>query len=409
MKKGLLVLILVLGLSSYANAQGICVLGVPEVIQIEDNWCWAACCECMLRYYGYNLTQPDLAYWACFVAGYWCVFPKNCDDCLCSPHPCATCCNHANDLYGPIWSSEVVLYHFGDLTSQNMNRKMTQDEIRDDVCYGKPFRIGWVWREGGAHGIVGCGYNGINGRVLYMDPWYGEGYNWIDYNELVTAGTRSWARSLRFTTPPPSPQSVELVSFIAVGHSGYIDVKWTTKTEINNSGFNLYRSLSTDGERAQINKNLIPARGVELRGASYEFTDREVVNEATYYYWLQSLDLHGTGTMEGPILATAISEIGTDQTLTPKLLKLAQNFPNPFNPITIIKYDLPVDCWVSLEVYTALGQKIATLVDEYQRAGKKVSRWDGKAADGLDVSSGVYFCRIQAGRYAETIEMVLLR
>lgn len=88
---------------------------------------------------------------------------------------------------------------------------------------------------------------------------------------------------------------------------------------------------------------------------------------------------------------------------------LDQNKPNPFNPVTEIGYSLPVSCRVRLVVYNILGQKVATLVDEYQSACSKVVRWDGRDDNGLNVVSGVYFYRLQAGRSTDMKKMVLLR
>ncbi len=88
----------------------------------------------------------------------------------------------------------------------------------------------------------------------------------------------------------------------------------------------------------------------------------------------------------------------------PREYALSQNYPNPFNPITQINYALPRDCWVRLEVYNILGQKVATMVDGHQEAGYKIARWDAGS-----FSSGIYFYRLQAGDFVGTRKMVLLR
>ncbi len=88
----------------------------------------------------------------------------------------------------------------------------------------------------------------------------------------------------------------------------------------------------------------------------------------------------------------------------PRAFFLSQNYPNPFNPITEIKYALPKDCWVRLEVYNILGQRVASLVDGEQKAGYKTVRWDAR-----DTASGIYFYRLQASDFVQARKMVLIR
>jgi hypothetical protein len=92
----------------------------------------------------------------------------------------------------------------------------------------------------------------------------------------------------------------------------------------------------------------------------------------------------------------------------PRAFCLAQNRPNPFKPVTEIKYDLPVGCHVKLEIYNILGQRVATLVDGRQSAGYKAVRWDSRNIAGARTSPGIYFCRLQAGSFVATRKMVLL-
>ncbi len=96
------------------------------------------------------------------------------------------------------------------------------------------------------------------------------------------------------------------------------------------------------------------------------------------------------------------SEAGYDP--KPKAFCLSQNYPNPFNPVTQIKYALPRNCWVRLEVYNILGQKVTTLVDGEQKVGYKAVRWDASR-----MASGIYIYRIQAGDFVQTRRMILLK
>ena len=89
----------------------------------------------------------------------------------------------------------------------------------------------------------------------------------------------------------------------------------------------------------------------------------------------------------------------------PVSFKLLQNFPNPFNPVTMINYQLPMIAEVDLSIYNVLGQKIVTLVSEKQEAGYYQVRWKGG-----DFASGVYYYRLttDAG-FVQTKKLVLLK
>ena len=97
------------------------------------------------------------------------------------------------------------------------------------------------------------------------------------------------------------------------------------------------------------------------------------------------------------------------QTL-PAAFSLADNFPNPFNPETTIKYALPQAADVELTVYNVVGQPVRTLVAEHQSAGRYVVEWDATNDSGHSLSSGMYFYRLQAGEeFHEVKKMLLLK
>ncbi|MCX6165638.1 MAG: T9SS type A sorting domain-containing protein [Ignavibacteriae bacterium] len=91
-------------------------------------------------------------------------------------------------------------------------------------------------------------------------------------------------------------------------------------------------------------------------------------------------------------------------TNTPDKFELMQNYPNPFNPTTNIKYQLGNNSFVSLKVYDILGKEVATLINEYKKAGTYEVRFDGK-----NLSSGIYLYKINAGDFSETKMMSLVK
>ena len=94
----------------------------------------------------------------------------------------------------------------------------------------------------------------------------------------------------------------------------------------------------------------------------------------------------------------------------PEVFALANNYPNPFNPATTIKYALPQASDVELTVYNVVGQAVRTLVAEHQSAGRYVVEWDATNDSGHSLSSGMYFYRLQAGgEFREVKKMLLLK
>ena len=97
-------------------------------------------------------------------------------------------------------------------------------------------------------------------------------------------------------------------------------------------------------------------------------------------------------------------EVPIDHEVIPKSFTLHQNSPNPFNPITTLRYDLPQESDVTLTIYDITGRMVQTLVNELQQSGMKKVIWNAS-----DVSSGVYIYQIQAGDFRQTKKMVLLK
>ena len=94
--------------------------------------------------------------------------------------------------------------------------------------------------------------------------------------------------------------------------------------------------------------------------------------------------------------------------MLPQEVGLGPNYPNPFNPSTLIPYQLSAPSPVRLEVFNILGQRVTTLVDGEQGAGAYMARWDGTDATGRASASGVYFYRLTVGAAHWTGKMVLV-
>tara|TARA_Y100000310_G_scaffold15193_1_gene15191 strand:+ start:60 stop:929 length:870 start_codon:yes stop_codon:yes gene_type:complete len=105
------------------------------------------------------------------------------------------------------------------------------------------------------------------------------------------------------------------------------------------------------------------------------------------------------------------NSVGVDNRseIYPQRFALEQNFPNPFNPSTTIRYELPEDGLVNVTIYDMMGRQVSTLVSSQQAAGYKSIQWNATNDFGKPVSAGVYLYKIQAGEFVQTKKMVLLK
>jgi hypothetical protein len=93
----------------------------------------------------------------------------------------------------------------------------------------------------------------------------------------------------------------------------------------------------------------------------------------------------------------------------PLTYTLEQNYPNPFNPTTWIRFSVPKAMQTQLVVYDLLGRQVKTLVNDVRHAGEHTVQWDGTNMAGRSVASGVYFVRMKAGDFRQTMKMMLMR
>jgi hypothetical protein len=157
--------------------------------------------------------------------------------------------------------------------------------------------------------------------------------------------------------------------------------------------------------------------GIVLNEANIALGDGPIVNLTVAGTGKVNFTPTTVGKQEGVTLVTPMAKevpVELEQSLgtTPNLpvdFSMSPNFPNPFNATTTIRYSLPDQANVRLEVFNILGQKVKTLVNEPQAAGYKQVVWDGKNDQGDNVSSGVYFYRINAGKYHSVLKMSLLK
>jgi len=131
--------------------------------------------------------------------------------------------------------------------------------------------------------------------------------------------------------------------------------------------------------------------------------------ESEYYIRVRGENEAGEGLWSDTLtFMTKLLDISKDSYL-PKEFLLHHNFPNPFNPLTAIKYELPVQSFVVLNVFNLLGKKVKTLISKNQSQGYYSVDWDAKNEFGVSVPAGVYFYQLQTEEFTKTRKMVLLK
>ncbi len=186
------------------------------------------------------------------------------------------------------------------------------------------------------------------------------------------------------------PLPIEFNGFHAVAGDAQVVLNWSTMSESSLDQFEIRR----DGQMI----SHLSATNSET-GSSYHFTDESVSNGVSYSSELSVLSVDGTR----QVLATASATPRSENTVVTGFA-LHQNFPNPFNPETSIRFDLAEASDVTMTIFNVSGQEVATLVNGRLDAGSHTVNFDG-----ANLTSGVYLYRLTAGEFTSTKKMVLMK
>ena len=189
--------------------------------------------------------------------------------------------------------------------------------------------------------------------------------------------------------PPAKPYDLTITS---VGNHPYLE--WDSNVEPDLDRYNIYR----DGVYLDY-----------VTAPSNNYTDTQIDTRAgpkTFYYKIKAKDTQGLLSLFSNVVSITgmFSGIKATTDYLPLKYRLEQNFPNPFNPVTEIKFDLQSDGYTRLIIYDLSGKEVTKLIDQNMEAGFHYVTWNASEA-----ASGIYFYRIKSGNYSKTKKMVLLR
>jgi surface protein len=250
------------------------------------------------------------------------------------------------------------------------------------------------------------------GKVGYMKDW-SCGANPY-YKTFRIEDDDPYVFDNNFPVFPTVPTNVVFSSFTAeVGQDGIL-TQWTTETEPNNAGFNIFRCTEENGSYGKINDSLIPTLGDATTGANYRYLDKPE-QAGDYYYKLQAVSLDGTTNFHGPIFV-GLTSIQMKRYAVPEEFSLSQNYPNPFNPETTIEFGLPKAGFVEISIYDINGKLVRRLISEQRSAGNHIVKWNTNDELGNRITSGIYYYRMKVSDstnggfgFQQTNKMILMK
>lgn len=172
--------------------------------------------------------------------------------------------------------------------------------------------IGWNWGPNNAPPTSANTYllatsTGCANQTMAFDQWFGDFF--VDLgNPIITTKYSNVNCNLSVAA---SASPVALIEFSARGYDAVTLVTWTTGSELDHAGFNVFRSLTGDGGFVQVNPTLIRNGTASLlRRGNYRYVDSDVINGIAYYYMLEDVATNGQKTLHGPVTALPLAGLG---------------------------------------------------------------------------------------------------
>lgn len=301
--------------------------------------------------------------------------------------------NATTTLVGPSWGDWVIYKYEADLPAEiAMSDGWMSVQINADAGSG----VWYLWQasttgDGLSYqrmGSAGKGkfvpLNNANGKEpleddLSFELWYDE---------------------------PQVP--VELSSFSAtITAENTVNLTWVTQTETGVMGYYLYRNNGDDLDNSLLVSSLIQGTN-SSESHTYNFTDSEISESGTYFYWLQNVDYNGNMDFHGPV-SVVFNSPESNTPVLPTVTELKSVYPNPFKAGAKIPFNLAKAANVNVKIYNSRGQLLRHFDLATKAPGSYQVNWDGKDALGRDCGNGVYYFVMQADEATYSCKAIMMK
>jgi len=238
------------------------------------------------------------------------------------------------------------------------------------------------------------------GTLVSMDTY--ETFTQLEVSGIIAKGTLKIYVDREETLP------VELSAFtVMLNATNGINILWVSQSETALLGYYLYRGLSGELALASRISPLIMATNTS-QPQTYLFTDAELDESGTYYYWLQACDLDGSDSIFGP--TTIYYDLEKPASPNPALSTgLTSIYPNPFNPNTTINYEINTTTKVIVNIYNIRGQLVRSFFEGTKTPNRYKIIWDGTTEFGHECGSGNYLVEMTCGQQRFLRKVVLAK
>jgi hypothetical protein len=203
--------------------------------------------------------------------------------------------------------------------------------------------------------------------------------------------------------------SVELTLWQAISNNGVILLTWITESEIENLGFIVERRRAGNDHWQLIDTYLyntdLEGQGSTTERTQYELIDSNLGLEGTYEYRLSDVNYGNKRTYHDIIILTLEVRVMAHDLSS---IALLDAFPNPFNSSTCLRFEIPNDGSVSLNIYDLKGIEIAKLIQENKMAGRYTVLWNSVDNQGDPIPAGVYIAKVKAGNHFQIVKLLYL-